>query len=131
MKQTNKWASFAVAIALAAGTWLSCAPAAAAAVTGSTVSAPTNPCFFQLNGDNPGDPSHQITVSGTTTNDGTSGNVNLVCTYAEFGGGTGDTTLAFNVAVNPDGTFSWTGPPFSSSEPCVLRAVPAGRRRKR
>ncbi len=92
----------------------------------SNVAAPTNPAFFQLNDNNPADPAHQITVSGTAVETGTPGKVNLVCTYGVFGGGTGVSTLACNVTVNPDGSFSWTGPPVSSEEPCVLRAVPVG-----
>ena len=60
--------------------------AAEAAVTSSHVTAPTSPSFVQRNNNNSGDPAHQLTVSGTSTNDGTPGNVDLVCTYEQTPG---------------------------------------------
>ena len=104
--------------------WL--APAAGAAVTSSTITVPANPSFFQLNDENPADAGHQMTVSGTTTDDGTPGNVDLICTSGIFGGTTTSTVIQDDVPVNPDGSFSWTGAPPDPERPCVLRAVPSG-----
>jgi hypothetical protein len=66
------------------------APGAGAAVTSSTVTAPASGTFFQQNANNPADPAHQITITGTTTNDGTPGNVDVVCTFGNADGSTGD-----------------------------------------
>ena len=76
----TRWGSLGLALAIAIVVLCSSAPRASAAVVSSSVTAPDNPSFFQLNDNNAGDPAHQITVSGTTTNDGTPGNVDLICT---------------------------------------------------
>ncbi len=67
-----------------------------------------------------------MTVSGTTTDDGTPGDVDLICTSGIFGGTTTSTVIQDDVPVNPDGSFSWTGAPPDPERPCVLRAVPSG-----
>ncbi len=103
-------------------------PSAAAAITSSNVTAPASGTFFQQNTDTLSDPAHQITVTGTTTNDGTPGNVNLICTSPNSGGTVASSTIATNVAVSSsDGSFSFSGaPPFDAERPCVIRAVPVG-----
>jgi phosphodiesterase/alkaline phosphatase D-like protein len=124
MIRTRALTSGALGIVVGVLLWL--APAAGAAVTSSTITVPANPSFFQLNDENPADAGHQMTVSGTTTDDGTPGNVDLICTSGIFGGTTTSTVIQDDVSVNPDGSFSWTGAPPDPERPCVLRAVPSG-----
>jgi hypothetical protein len=100
-------------------------PNAVAAVASSSVTSPANGTIAQQNGDNRGDPAHQITVSGTTTNDGTPGNVDLICTFGNSDGSTGDSLIAPNIAVDSNGNFSFSGPVPAIEQPCVIRAVPA------
>ncbi len=102
------------------------APSAGAAVTSSTVTAPASGTFFQQNANNPADPAHQITITGTTTNDGTPGNVDLVCTFGNADGSTGDVVIAPDLSVASDGSFSFSGPVPFLQRACVIRAVPAG-----
>ena len=79
----------AVVFALLA-TLLACAGRASAAVTSSAVTTPADGSYFQNNNNNLADPAHQMTVSGTTANDGTPGNVDLVCTFGNADGSTAD-----------------------------------------
>ena len=72
------------------------------------------------------DPAHQITISGTTTNNGTAGNVDLICTFQNAAGTTSDSTIEDNVPVGPSGTFTFSGPVPGFERACVVRAVPAG-----
>jgi hypothetical protein len=97
-----------------------------AAVTSSHVSVPTSPSYFQENNNNINDPAHQITVSGTTTNDGTPGNIDLICTYGLANGTTSDLGIKSNVPVASNGTFAYAGPVPGSNRACVIRAVPTG-----
>jgi hypothetical protein len=121
-------------VALGAGFGLAAVPAggmlgvssAKAAVTSSHVTAPTTPSYFQENLNNPNDPAHQITISGTTTNDGTSGSVDLLCTYVLADGTPEALTIKSSVPVASNGTFAYTGPAPASNRACVIRAVPAG-----
>jgi hypothetical protein len=96
-----------------------------AAVTSSHVTVPSSPSFFQENQNNTMDPAHQITISGTTTNNGTAGNVDLVCTFQNTSG-TSDSTIQSNVPVGPSGSFTFSGPVPNFERACVIRAVPAG-----
>ena len=104
-------AAFTVALAVPSS--------AAAVVTGSEVTAPGDPTFRLVDLDDPG-PAN-LTVSGTT--DGTTGDVvDLVCTYD---GQNSNGTLAADVAVAADGSFSATGDLGALGEQtCFLRAVP-------
>ena len=103
------------------------APNAVAAVTSSTVTAPASGTFFQQNTDNLSDPAHQITITGTTQNDGTAGNVDLVCTARNADGSTSGIPIEFNVAVDSTtGKFSFSDAAPAIERPCVIRAVPAG-----
>jgi phosphodiesterase/alkaline phosphatase D-like protein len=122
--KSRAYGSAALGIVVTALLWW--APTAGAVVTSSTVTVPADPSYFQLNDSNSADPTHQMTVSGTTTNDGTPGNVDLICTSTVFGGSTVSTTIQSNVTVNSDGSFSWTGAPPAPERPCVVRVVPAG-----
>ena len=97
-----------------------------AAVTSSHVTVPSSPSFFQENENNTMDPAHQITISGTTTNNGTAGNVDLICTFQNATGTTSDSTIEDNVPVGPSGTFTFSGPVPGFERACVVRAVPAG-----
>ena len=103
-----------------------------AAVTSSHVTVPSSPSFFQENDNNTMDPAHQITISGTTTNNGTAGNVDLICTFQNATGTTSDSTIEDNVPVGPSGTFTFSGPVPGFERACVdsrgaRRRRPAGR----
>ena len=97
-----------------------------AAVTSSHVTVPSNPSFFQENDNNANDPAHQITISGTTTNNGTAGNVDLICTFQTAAGATVDSVIHSDVPVSPTGTFTFSGTVPGFERACVIRAVPAG-----
>jgi hypothetical protein len=97
-----------------------------AAVTSSHVTVPSNPSFFQDNDNNANDPAHQITISGTTTNNGTAGNVDLICTFQTAAGATVDSVIHSDVPVSPTGTFTFSGTVPGFERACVIRAVPAG-----
>ncbi len=118
-----------VGIGLAAllGTAILGVSSANAAVTSSHITVPSSPSFFQENDNNSGDPAHQMTISGTTTNNGTAGNVDVICTFQRSDGTTTDSTIRDNVPVSSsDGTFTFSAPVAGLERACVLRAVPAG-----
>ena len=100
--------------------------AASGAVTSSNVTSPASGSFSQGNADSPADPAHQVTFSGTTKNDGTPGNIDLICTFGESDGTTDDFPIESSVPVSSTGTFSITRPAPPVNQPCVVRAVPAG-----
>jgi hypothetical protein len=107
----------AVLVALAAG--LTFAATAQAAITGSSITTPSDPSF--LIGDDDA-ATQNFTISGTTTG-GTpaTDKVDVRC-YSS----TGSVPLKTGISLNPDGTFSATDAAFPSSDGvCRLRAVPA------
>jgi hypothetical protein len=94
-------------------------PSAQAAVTSSTVTTPKNNTHFLYNYTTP----NTFAISGTTN--GTTGDHVDVNCYA----GDDVTTLASNVAVNSDGSFSVPAAPAAQANMyrvCQLRAVPHG-----
>jgi hypothetical protein len=80
--------------------------------------------FFQRNVNNLSDPAHQITIAGTAVG---SGAVDLVCTFGVSGGTTSGAVLVLGVPVQPDGSFSFSGPVPDPDQPCVVRALASGR----
>src|ERR1700760_3984021 len=77
---------------------------AVAAVTSSNITTPGDPTYLQRNDDNASAPGNTFTVSGTTVDDGTPGNVDLVCVGT--GTPTGSVvvqTMASDVTVNYSG----------------------------
>jgi hypothetical protein len=108
--------STAVAACLAA--LVVAVPSAGAAVTKSTVTTPKDMTYVLYQNDTP----NSITVAGTT-NGNASDHVDLLCTF-----GNGSWPMAYNVAVNSNGSFltssvSLSGAPYV---PCRIRAVPSG-----
>jgi hypothetical protein len=95
-------------------------PAAHAAITGSTITAPTSPTFFLP--DNAA--SLAFTVSGTTTGSTAGDEVDIRCYFDA----TDYQTAASNVPVTASGSFSTTTASLGLLEDslCQLRAVPAG-----
>jgi hypothetical protein len=99
---------------------------ASAAVTSSQVTSPGDPFFGMYNGDLPSsDAANKITVSGTTN--GTTGDqVNLYCFYGTWDGNTSWSTVALNVPVAADGSFSVSvSSNIYEEQTCRLRAVPS------
>ena len=99
---------------------------ASAAVLSSHITTPSDPTFVQYNDDNASDPGNTFTISGTTVDDGTPGNVDIVCTE-----GTSSQTFESNVPVTytgTSGTFSVSHTLISqeTEQTCRLHAVPAG-----
>jgi hypothetical protein len=94
-------------------------PSAQAAVTASHVATPTNNTYLMYNHDSP----NTFAISGTTTGGTTGDHVDLVC-FA----GDDHRTVATNVAVNSNGSFSAPGDAHSANSYrlCNLKAVPAG-----
>ncbi len=84
----NLRARVGIGLAVLLGTAIVGVSSANAAVTSSHIATPSSPSFLQGNENNPMDPAHQITISGTTTNNGTPGNVALVCTFQQPNGTT-------------------------------------------
>ncbi len=56
-----------------------------AAVISSHITAPSDPTFLQLDTNNASDPANTFTITGTVVDDGTPGNVDLVCYYSDGG----------------------------------------------
>jgi hypothetical protein len=100
--------------------------AASGAVTSSNVTSPANGSYFQGNADNPSDPAHQVTFSGTTVGGNSSDSVDLLCTFADSDGTPDDQLIEGGVPLTASGTFSIKIPAFPANQPCVVRAVPAG-----
>ena len=99
---------------------------ASGAVTSSDVTSPADGSFFQDNLNDLVRSGHQVTFSGTAMNNGRAGSVDLVCTFAQSGGLTGDESIQTDVPVASDGTFSIELPAPPLNRPCVVRAVPGG-----
>ncbi len=96
------------------------ASTAGAAITASTITTPKNGSYFVYNEDNP----NTFAISGTTTGGTTGDHVDIRCYY-----GAETRTVASNVAVSQDGSFSVPTADLSEANvysPCRLRAVPAG-----
>jgi hypothetical protein len=104
---------------------LALAPAAAqATVTSSQITSPGDPYYRLDNGDLPGD-QREVTVTGTT-NGGAGDAVDLRCYYGQYWGGVYSNTLASEVPVQADGSFSYTGsisPLSNNQQACKLLAV--------
>jgi hypothetical protein len=98
---------------------------ASAAVTTSQVTSPGDPFFGMYDGDLLStDAANQITVSGTTN--GTAGDqVDVSCFYGNYDGSISWSTVASNVPVAADGSFSVSAPSnIWEAQTCRLRAVP-------
>ena len=96
-------------------------PSARAAITGSQITAPTNPSFFIADEDAS---AQTFTISGTTTGGNPAGNlVDLRCYF----GGT-SVKVKGNVPLNSNGSFSVAAADLDKllDLTCQLRAVPAG-----
>ena len=63
----NLRARVGIGLAVLLGTAIVGVSSANAAVTSSHIATPSSPSFLQGNENNPMDPAHQITISGTTT----------------------------------------------------------------
>jgi hypothetical protein len=102
----------------------------AACVSACTLGGLAAPALGAVSSSNVGSPAsgyltdqgHSVTVSGSTNSRGGGDHVDLNC-YA----GQAFKTLASDVSVRADGSFSWSGSltPINDRT-CVLRAVPAG-----
>lgn len=117
MSQVRRTATVVAGMCLAA--MLVVVPSAQAAVTSSSITAPTNNKYFLYNYNNP----NTFAISGMTN--GTTGDHVDVNCYA------GDEVdpVATNVAVNANGTFSVAAAPAKEANTyrvCQLRAVPHG-----
>jgi hypothetical protein len=95
-------------------------PTAGAAITASTITTPNDLSYFVYNHDTP----NTFAISGTTTGGTTGDHVDISCYY-----GTSSRTVASNVAVSQNGSFSVPAADLRMANvysPCRLRAVPAG-----
>jgi hypothetical protein len=103
-------------------------PAAKAAITGSTITTPTDPAYYNASADaSTGQTTATFTVSGTTTGSTPGDMVDIDC----YAGSATPVVVAANVPLNGDGSFSDTTASLNaiwntSSAACRLRAVPAG-----
>jgi hypothetical protein len=101
-------------------------PTANAAITGSTITTPTDPTYLVTPLDSNGAPTGTFAIAGTTSGgDPSTDQVDILCYY-----GTTFATVASGVPLNPDGSFSLPSvsinPVWNTSGICRLRAVPAG-----
>jgi hypothetical protein len=99
-------------------------PAAGAAITGTSITSPSNPSFFIA--DNAAS-SQNATVSGTATGATSGDSVDVNC-YFNTGDLTQVATLAHDLLVGSGGSFSTSTANLGVAEDglCELRAVPAG-----
>ncbi len=117
-----------VALAIAVMYSVTFSAPARAAVVSSRITSPTDPTYLQVDENDPSDPANTLTISGTTVDDGTPGNVDIVC-YGTFGA---NPLLSLtNVGVTYHGTTgtfstSYTLGRFDTGQTCTLRAIPAG-----
>lgn len=118
-KVSKRAVAMAVVIGAAAALLATSAHSARQAVTSSSITTPSDLSYFVYQKNTP----NTFAVSGTSS--GTTGDhVDLLCYY----GGSSFHTMASNVAVNGNGTFSAPAVSLSGAgkTPCRLRAVPAG-----
>jgi hypothetical protein len=103
--------------ALVAG--LTLAGSAHAAITGSTITTPTDLSFFVADSDAG---SSTVDISGSTSGGSPSDKVDVRCYY----GASGSFLVRSNVSLNVDGTFSTiAGLGGIDHSVCILRAIPA------
>lgn len=96
---------------------------ASAAITTTSITSPSSPFVYTF--DTNATPTPTVTISGTTDSTAPgSDKVDINCYYTENGSIDHD-TIASGIALNPDGTFSWTGA-VADDDTCTLRAVPSG-----
>ena len=97
-------------------------PSAQAAVTASSITTPSDPSFYIADNDAP---TQTFALSGTTTGGTTGDHVDVNCYW-----GDNVETVAANVAVNGDGSFSVPNADMNGiggqDQVCRVRAVPAG-----
>ena len=124
MRSTGGCFKRGVLCAVVAGTLgLLAAGSAGATITKTSITSPASPFIYQYNADLP---SPDVTITGTT--DSTSPGADAVdirCDYPGQGS-LNNQTIATGVALNSDGTFSWSGPLDEQGLACQLRAVPSG-----
>jgi hypothetical protein len=111
-------------VIVAAGSAVFGVASAGAAITETAITSPSSPFLYQydVNASSPA----TVTITGTTNStDPSTDTVDVRCYYSYDWGSRTYETIASNVALNPDGTFS-TGPvsPDVDGVTCQLRAVP-------
>ena len=96
---------------------------AGAQINATSITSPTSPFIYAFNRDATTTPT--VTITGTTNStDPTNDQVDINCYYTYIGG-FGYRSIASNVPLASDGSFTYTGPVDINGGTCTLRAVPS------